>query len=74
MNAHEHVRKALQAGWTAACDGLIALSWYRMRHPRHPERGEYRTLSIRAGSRSVEITISPSGRSVSVYVDGRAVE
>jgi hypothetical protein len=42
-----------------------------------PKRGTYRTLIVRAGrddKHRIEITESPTGRSVQVHVNGKQVE
>lgn len=33
----------------------------------------YSTLKVRAGNREIEVTVSPTGRSVQVYVDGHRI-
>jgi len=37
-------------------------------------RGRYETLVVEAGIRKVEITVSPTGKSVHVHVDGKQVD
>jgi hypothetical protein len=37
------------------------------------KRGTYETMIIDAGGRRVDITVSPTGRSVHVHVDGKRV-
>lgn len=37
------------------------------------KRGRYETLIVEAGRRKVEVTVSPTGRSVHVLVDGKEV-
>lgn len=67
--ASERVTKALEAGWTPACDGLAAVSWFTMR--RRPNEEESRFLEALVGDRKIQIYISPTGRSVRVFVDGK---
>jgi hypothetical protein len=64
----KRVVELLSLGWTSACDGLAALQWFTMK--RRPNEGTSRFLDIYAGERHVQIYISPTGRSVRVYVDG----
>ncbi len=67
--ASEHVERAItEAGWTPACDGLVATSWWQFEH--RAGRGPYRFLDVLAGQRKVQVSVSPSGRSVRVFVDG----
>lgn len=65
---HKRVAEAIAAGWSSACDGLAAVSWYRFHW--HKGRGPHRVIDVRAGGRHVQITMSPRGRVVRVYVDG----
>lgn len=67
----ERVLQAIEAGGTPACDGLAAVSAWRFQFRKG--RGDYRNLDVRAGNRSVQVSISPSGRSVRVFVDGLEV-
>lgn len=69
MKPSDRVRSALAAGWYSACDGLAAVTWHRFQPDKR--QGEYRTLTIRAGEREIQVSISPSGRSTRIYVDGR---
>lgn len=66
--ASQRVREALNAGWTAACDGAVALMWSSMR--RRANEDEHRFLDVRAGNRTIQVAVSPSGRKVRVFVDG----
>lgn len=75
--AHHHltpkpsaqVAKALTIeGNYAACDGLVAICAHQVR--RRPNEDVSRFLHILAGERRVEVYLSPTGRSVRVYVDG----
>jgi hypothetical protein len=68
---HRDVAAAVAAGWSAACDGLAAVSWFRFNARKG--RGPHRTLDVRAGDRRVQIGISPRGRVVRVFVDGTEV-
>lgn len=67
--ASERVTKALEAGWSSACNGLAALSWFTMR--RRANEGGSMFIDVLAGERKVQIYVSPTGRSVRVYVDGK---
>jgi len=63
------VHRAIEkADWTPAADGLAALMWHRFEFRKG--RGDYRTVHLLAGEREVQVSISPSGRSVRVFVDG----
>lgn len=62
------VRRALEAGWTAA--GPAAVSWFTYRH-RMRDAGPYHFVNVRAGDHEVQISVSPTGRSVRVFVDGQ---
>lgn len=55
-------------GTVPACDGLVAISAHQVQ--RRPTEDYSRFLHILAGERRVEIYLSPTGRSVRVYVDG----
>lgn len=72
LRASERVMMAvLEAGWDSACDGLAAVMWHRFEFRKG--RGDHRTLHVLAGDREVQVGISPSGRSVRVFVDGEEV-
>ena len=73
MKPHERVRSALAAGWSSACDGLAATTWFTYHSGRQRDREPYRVMNVRAGDRHVQISISPTGRSVQVYVDDSLV-
>lgn len=62
------VSELIAIGWSSACDGLVALSWFTIQ--RRPKEGTSRFVDLYAGQRHVQIYISPTGRSVRVYVDG----
>lgn len=63
------VTKALATGdWAEVLGGLGALYWYRFEH--RPGRGDHRTLILVVGEREIQVGVSPSGRSVRVFVDG----
>lgn len=67
--ASDRVAQAInEAGWTPACDGLVATCWWQFEH--RAGRGPYRFLDVIAGQRKVQVSVSPSGRSVRVFVDG----
>lgn len=63
------VVRALGAGYVDFCDGLAAVSWFRFQR-RPSDGGPYRQLRILAGDKRVEVSISPSGRSVRVFING----
>lgn len=67
--ASERVTKALESDWTPACDGLVAISAHQVK--RRPNEDYSRFLHVLAGERRVEIYLSPTGKSVRVYVDGK---
>lgn len=67
----ERVKAALAAGWYVCCDGEAAVNWFRFQPDSR--RGHYRNLTVRAGEREVQIGISPTGKAVRVFVDGREV-
>lgn len=54
--------------WDRVMDGLVAAHWFRFEH--RPGRGPHRVLKMLVGEREIEIVVSPSGRSVRVFVDG----
>lgn len=70
-NASDQVKGALLNGFYAACDGLAAVSWFRFQPDAR--RGQYRNLTIRAGDREVQVGISPTGRAIRIFVDGKEV-
>ena len=61
------VQQLLDFGWTAALGGFAALSGATF---DHRGRGPHRLLDVFAGERHVQIYVSPTGRSVRIYVDG----
>lgn len=68
----ERMRQLFEAGWTSACEGLIAIGSYAFEW--RAGRGQHKTLQVEVeGGRTVEISISPTGRSVRIYVDGHEV-
>lgn len=71
--ASDEVTRAIKAGWSSLADGAAAVTWYRYR-ARVGGRRDYRTVDLRAGKRRVEVSISPTGRQVRVFVDGQEVE
>ncbi len=54
--------------WSPACIGLAAVADWRIR--RRTNEHESHFLDVFAGKRHVQVCISPTGRSVRVYVDG----
>ncbi len=65
----ERVAQALATNeWDAILGGLGAIHWYRFEH--RPGRGDYRTLTLIVGEREIQVGVSPTGRSVRVFVDG----
>jgi len=71
VKASERVVRALEADWVPACDGLVALSANRAR--RSANEPEHTFLTVLAGERHIQVSLSPTGRSVRVYVDGAEV-
>lgn len=70
LKASEQVTKALEREWwQSACDGSVAVSSWKIK--RRPNEGESHFLDVLAGERKVQIYVSPTGRSVRVYVDGK---
>lgn len=66
--ASKSVTDLLDIGWSPLCDGLVAATdWYV---ERRPGEGKSHRLDIYAGERHIQICVSPTGRSVRVYVDG----
>ena len=70
MNRHAQISRALGAGWTPVGD-FGAATWFTF---DAGARGTYQQMIVLAGERRVEISVSPTGRSVQVYVDGKKVE
>lgn len=69
----ERFAQLMEAGWTSACEGRIALSTYAVEW--YKGRGKHHTLQVEIeGGRTVEVSISPTGRSVRIYVDGEEVK
>lgn len=67
----KRVREALGAGYSPLMDGLAACCWFRY-HRREAEP-DSRAFKLYAGDRTVEVYVSPAGRSVRVWVDGQEV-
>lgn len=64
----ERVAKAITTDqWDPVMDGLVAAHWFRFEH--RPGRGPCRVLKMLVGQREIEVVVSPSGRSVRVFVD-----
>lgn len=57
--------------WADVADGDAALRWFRFGPDRR--RGDYRVIDLLVGDRHVQVAVSPSGRSVQVFVDGEKV-
>lgn len=66
------VAQVLEAGGTPALDGLVAIMGGKL--PLYRGRGPHRFLDVWAGERHVQVYVSPTGRSVRVYVDGQEVK
>lgn len=66
----EKVSRALEAGGADVLDGFGAVRWFRF----GTETGQYLALDLWVGERRVEVTVSPTGRSVRVFVDGVEVK
>lgn len=62
------VTELLAIGWTPLCAGLAAISTWHMQ--RRPSEGRSHFIDVYAGERHVQVFISPTGRSVRVFVDG----
>jgi hypothetical protein len=60
------VTSALRAGYTSLCNGAVAVSWLKLISGRKV----YRQVIMLAGDRRVEVSVSPAGRSVRIWVDG----
>lgn len=71
MSASRRVVRAIEAGWTPACDGRAAVSGGHI--SRTPGAPPYWLLDVIAGRRQIQVSISPAGRSVRVFVDGKEV-
>lgn len=63
----KRVTDLLAIGWSPLCNGLVAASQWTMK--RRPSEGPSHFLDIVAGERKIQVYISPTGRSVRVYVD-----
>lgn len=72
MRASERVGRCLKAGWHSCCDGAVAVQWFRFQ-PRS-RRGEYQTLHVVAGDHKIAVSVSPTGRSVRVFVNGEEIQ
>lgn len=72
VDGRDRVEQLIEAGWTALLDGAIAASWWAIEW--RAGRGKHRSLMLYVrGGRSIEVTVSPTGRSVRVFVDGNEV-
>lgn len=69
MNRHAQISRALGAGWTPVGDFGVT-TWFTF----DTGRGTCRQMIVLVGERRIEISVSPTGRSVQVYVDGKKVE
>jgi hypothetical protein len=61
----EAVTLALRAGYISLCSGAVAVSWLKFLSGRKV----YRQAIMLAGDRRVEVSVSPAGRSVRIWVD-----
>lgn len=66
----ERVANAIEAGYAPV--GPAAVSWFE--YEARPGRGPHAQVNLVAGDRKVEVSVSPTGRSVRVWVDGEEVE
>jgi hypothetical protein len=69
-NRSDAVQRAIDAGYSPA--GPFAVSWFG--YEARPGRGDHHQLNVLAGDVKVEVSVSPTGRSVRVWVDGEEVE
>jgi hypothetical protein len=60
------LRTLHRLGWTSAAGGKLALADFAFEH----RGGTYHQLNIQSEGRKIEVTVSPTGRSVRVFVDG----
>jgi hypothetical protein len=68
--ASQQVTTALsREWWSPACDGLAAVTSWRVK--RRPNESESHFLDVLAGERKIQVYVSPTGRSVRVFVDGK---
>lgn len=70
MKVGEQVQRALKIGYTSVCADMAAVSWSSF---DMGSKGVYREIRLLAGEREIEVTISPKGHSVRVFVDGNEV-
>lgn len=62
-----------ELGWQPACNGHLALSGWRMLR-RPTDVDPYLFLDVRSATRAIQIAVSPTGRSVRIFVDGNEIE
>lgn len=72
IKASEPVRKALEADWTPLAGGAVAASQFAIRR-REGDPAPYLIVQLRAGDLNLQITVSPTGRSVRLHVNGSEV-
>jgi hypothetical protein len=72
IKASERVRKALEADWTPLAGGAVAVCHFHV-HRREGDKAPYHLVQLRAGDLSLQITVSPTGRSVRLHVNGDEV-
>lgn len=68
---NDAVRQRQRHGWVTVLGGFGALASFTF--DRGP-RGVYQLLDLYVGDRRIEVTVSPTGRSVQVFVDGVKVQ
>ena len=66
-----YVQKAVDAGWTPVLDGDGAVAWFT--HDLHGGKGRYKVLDVLVKEHQIQVSVSPTGRSVQIYVDGERV-
>jgi hypothetical protein len=65
----DQVQRALEADWSPLCNGTIAACQFSVE-----QRGRrYHIAQLRAGEHHIQITVSSTGRSVRVHVDGQEI-
>jgi hypothetical protein len=65
----QRVADAIDAGFTPI-GVAAAVAAFRLQH-RDRDPGPYHFVDLVAGDRKVQVSISPTGRSVRVFVDGQ---
>jgi len=69
IKASEPVRKALEADWTPLAGGAVAVCHFHI-HRREDDKAPYHIVQLRAGAFRLQVTVSPTGRSVRMHVNG----